>query len=55
MEFFIGEPDRIDDFLARYADYLTRRNAENPHNPIDINRILWTDHRWQHLNPVRGP
>ena len=54
-QFFIGEPDRIDDFLARYADYLTRRNAENPHNPIDINRILWTDHRWQHLNPVRGP
>jgi hypothetical protein len=54
-QFFIGEPDRIDDFLARYADYLTRRNAENPHNPIDINRILWSDHRWQHLNPVRGP
>ena len=55
MESFISEPDRIADYLACYADYLTRRNAENPHNPIDINRILWTDHRWQHLNPVRGP
>ena len=54
-QFFIHYPDEMDDFLARYADYLTRRNAENPHNPIDINRILWTDHRWQHLNPVRGP
>ena len=55
MQFFIGEPDRMDDFLARYADYLTRRNSENPRNPIDISRILWTDHRWQHLNPARGP
>ena len=55
MQFFIGEPDRMDDFLARYADYLTRRNSENPRNPIDINRILWTDQHWQHLNPARGP
>ena len=55
MQFFIGEPDRMDDFLARYADYLTRRNSENLRNPIDINRILWTDQRWQHLNPARGP
>ena len=55
MESFIGDPDRIDSFLARYAEYLTRWNAEHPHNPIDINRIHWTDHRWQHLNPVRGP
>ena len=55
MECFISEPDKIRDSLARYAEYLTRRNAENPHNPIDINRILWTDHRWQHLNPIRGP
>lgn len=55
MQFFIGERNRMDDFLARYADYLTRRNSENPRNPIDINRILWTDQRWQHLNPARGP
>ena len=25
--------------MARYSDYLTRRNALNPHNPIDFNRI----------------
>ena len=55
MQFFIDEPDRIADFLARYADYLAPRNAANPHNPIDINRIRWSDVRWQHLNPVRGP
>ncbi len=55
MQFFIHYPDEMDDFLARYAEYLTRWNAEHPHNPIDINRILWTDKRWQHLNPVRGP
>ena len=55
MQSFIGDPYRIDDFLARYADYLVPRNAANPHNPIDINRIHWVDPRWQHLNPVRGP
>lgn len=55
-EFFIGEPDRMDDFLARYAEYLTRWNAEHSQNPIDINRIIWIDARWKrHLNPVRGP
>ena len=55
MQFFIGEPDTMDDFLARYAEYLTRWNAVNSHNPVHINRILWTDQRWQHLNPARGP
>ena len=55
-QFFIGDPDRIDDYVARYAEYLTRRNVEYPDNPIDINRILWVDARWQQrLNPVRGP
>ena len=48
---FIGEPDRIDDYFARYAEYLTRWNAEHPENPVDINRIHWVDKRWQHLNP----
>ena len=28
-------------FTARYADYLTRHNALNPHNPIDFNLIRW--------------
>ena len=55
MQFFIHYPDQMDDFLARYAKYLTRWNAEHPRNPIDINRIEWTDRRWEHLNPVRGP
>ncbi len=55
MQFFIHYPDEMDDFLARYAEYLIHWNAEHPHNPIDINRILWTDRRWHHLNPVRGP
>ena len=55
-QFFIDEPDLMDDFLARYAECLTRWNAENSHNPIDINRILWADARWkQRHNPVRSP
>ena len=48
---FIGDPDRIDDYVARYAEYLTRWNAEYPENPVDLNRIHWVDKRWQHLNP----
>ena len=55
MQSFIGDPDRIDDFLARYADYLTRWNPEHPRTHIDINRIHWHDKYWQHLNPTRGP
>ena len=51
MQSFIGEPDRIDAFVARYAEYLTRWNAEHPENPINIDRIHWNDKRWQHLNP----
>ena len=45
----------MDDFLARYAQYLTVWNAENPRNPIDINRIRWTNPRWRHLNSIRSP
>ena len=55
MQFFIGDPHKIDAFLARYADYLDRRNAENPDHPVDINRICWLDKRWQHLNHIRDP
>ena len=28
-------------FKARYAEYVNRRNALNPHNRIDFNRIRW--------------
>ena len=55
MQYFISDADRIDNYLARYAGYLARRNAANPHNPIDVNRIHWTDPRWQHLNFSRAP
>ena len=55
MQSFIHYDDEMDDFLARYSEYLTIWNAENPHSPIDINRLHWTDPRWQHLNPARGP
>ena len=33
----------LDTFIARYAGYLTRRNAGNPH-PIDFNLIRWPRH-----------
>ena len=68
MEHLIRCPDQMADFLARYAEYLTVWNAENPGNPIDINRIIWTNLPWRHLNtvnsvnpypqpvnPIRGP
>ena len=50
MEHFITDPDQMDRFLTRYAKYLTHWNAEHPHNPIDINRIIWTHLPWRHLN-----
>ena len=42
---FINRRDAaaLDAFIARYADYLTRRNAGNPH-PIDFNLIRWPRH-----------
>ncbi|MDE2785601.1 MAG: hypothetical protein OXL37_02975 [Chloroflexota bacterium] len=36
---FIRNLEDLDAFATRYADYLTRHNAENPHNPIDFNLI----------------
>ena len=55
MEHLIRCPDQMDDFLARYAEYLTGWNAAHPRNPIDINRINWTNPTWWHLNSIRGP
>ena len=57
MEHFIDDPDQMNRFLARYAEYLEHWNAEHPRNPIDINRIIWTHIPWRHLNNVtiRGP
>ena len=55
MEHLIRCPDQMDDFLARYAEYLTGWNAAHPRNPIDINRIIWTNPTWRHLNSIRGP
>ena len=56
MEHFINDPDQMDRFLTRYAEYLVGWNAEHPRNPIDINRIIWTHLPWRHLNnPTRAP
>ena len=44
------EPEQMDRFLARYAEYLKQWNAEHPRNPIDINRFIWTNPTWRHLN-----
>ena len=55
IQFFIDEPDRIKAYMARYAEYLTRWNAEHPENPVDINHIKWHEKDWQLLYPARGP
>ena len=39
MEHLIIDRDRLEDFLARYAEYLKQWNAEHPRNPIDFNRL----------------
>jgi len=39
-EVFIPDND-LEAFKARYAQYQTRRNAENPDRAIDISRIRW--------------
>ena len=49
--YFISEPPAIDAFVARYADYLTRHNAENPHIPIDFNLILPNLNLQHHPSP----
>ncbi len=55
LEHFISDREEMDAFLAQYAEYLTRRNAENPHNPIDFNRIHWHHKLQNRLAPKRGP
>ena len=52
---FIKNLDDLDAFAARYADYLARHNAENPHNPIDFNLIQPNLIRGRLLRPARGP
>ena len=49
MEYLLLDPEQMDDFLARYAEYLIGWNAEHPGNPIDINRFVWTNPTWRHL------
>ena len=39
MEHLIIDRDRLEDFLARYAEYLIGWNIEHPRNPIDFNRL----------------
>ena len=56
MEHFILTPEQMDDFLARYAEYLIGWNAEHPGNPIDFNRIRWNSIRWRdYFKSIRGP
>ena len=50
MEYLLRDPDQMARFLACYAEHLTHWNAENPGNPIDINRFIWTNPTWRHLN-----
>ena len=37
-------------FMARYAEYVNRRNALNPDNPIDFNCVRWPPH-WHPPGP----
>ena len=55
MEHLIRDPEQLEDFLARYAEYLIGWNIEHPHNPIDINRIYWTSVRWRHYPFPHAP
>ena len=56
MEHLIIDRDRLEDFLARYAEYLKQWNAEHPRNPIDFNRLQWTSLRWrEYFAFPRGP
>ena len=56
MEHLIIDRDRLEDFLARYAEYLVGWNAEHPRNPIDFNRLQWTSLRWrEYFASIRGP
>ena len=56
MEHLIIDRDRLEDFLARYAEYLKHWNVEHPRNPIDFNRLQWTSLRWrEYFASIRGP
>ena len=56
MEHLIIDRDRLEDFLARYAEYLKQWNIEHPRNPIDFNRLRWTSLRWrEYFASIRGP
>ena len=56
MEHLIIDRDRLEDFLARYAEYLKQWNIEHPRNPIDFNRLQWTSLRWrEYFASIRGP
>ena len=55
MEHLIIDRDRLEDFLARYAEYLIGWNAEHPRNPIDINRLRWNSLRWRDFPFPRAP
>ena len=55
MEHLIIDRDRLQDYLARYAEYLVGWNAEHPRNPIDINRLQWTSLRWRDFPFPRAP
>ena len=55
MEHLIIDRDRLEDYLARYANYLIGWNAEHPRNPIDINRLQWTSLRWRDFPFPRAP
>ena len=56
MEHLIIDRDRLEDYLARYAEYLIGWNAEHPRNPIDFNRLQWTSLRWrEYFASIRGP
>ena len=55
MEHLIIDRDRLEDYLARYAEYLIGWNAEHPRNPIDINRLRWNSIRWRDFPFPRAP
>ena len=56
MEHLIIDRDRLEDYLARYAEYLKHWNVEHPRNPIDFNLLQWTSLRWrEYFASIRGP
>ena len=45
-----GDEDEKQSFMARYAEYVNRRNALNPNNLIDFNLVRWPPH-WHPPGP----